>query len=105
MHHMQVLLKSCVYSCRLEAARACQLDVLVVSERLADAAAAKLFPVNALRNLALLSAKTELVMLGDLDLLAGRDLAAAVAGPQQCVLAFIASQTRLMIRGALDLLA
>lgn len=35
---------------------------------------AHLFPINALRNLALLNARTDLVMLGDMDLLAGADL-------------------------------
>jgi hypothetical protein len=42
-----------------------------------------LFPINALRNLALLNANTELVMLGDLDLLAGADLKAVVTDVQQ----------------------
>ena len=37
-----------------------------MSERLADETAGRLFPVNALRNLALLAAQTELVMLASI---------------------------------------
>ena len=42
-----------------------------------------MFPINALRNLALLNARTELVMLGDLDLLAGADLRVLASDRQQ----------------------
>lgn len=58
---------------QLEAEAKCQIDVLVVSERV-EGAAKTLFPINVLRNLAMLMAQTELIMLGDLDMLIGTDL-------------------------------
>ena len=51
------------------------------SERVADGAAAALFPINILRNNAILAARTPLVLLADADLLVGADLAAAMADP------------------------
>lgn len=42
--------------------------------------------VNELRNMALLAARTELVLLGDMDLLAGAGLRTAISEPQQWVL-------------------
>jgi Glycosyl-transferase for dystroglycan len=41
--------------------------------------------VNALRNMALLAARTELVLLGDMDMLAGADLRDAISEWKQCV--------------------
>lgn len=74
--------------CRTENASAggCQLDVTLFSEEVADKAAAALFPVNALRNAALLAASTPLVMLGDADLLVGISLNEALADPVGCAL-------------------
>lgn len=68
---------------RLEASGRCQADVVVYSERVADEAAAALFPINILRNNAILAARTPLVLLADADLLVGADLAAAIADPSQ----------------------
>lgn len=56
----------------------CQMDVTLYSEVVANATVAALFPVNALRNAALLAASTELVMLGDADLLVGSSMNAAL---------------------------
>ena len=39
--------------------------------------------MNALRNMALLAARTELVLLGDMDMLAGLDLRAAITDRRQ----------------------
>ena len=55
---------NCSFCYRLEALGACQPDIALYSEVVADAAAEQLFPINALRNAALLLARTELVMLG-----------------------------------------
>jgi Glycosyl-transferase for dystroglycan len=56
---------------------------VVYSERVADDAAAALFPINILRNNAILVARTPLVLLADADLLVGADLADAMADPLQ----------------------
>jgi Glycosyl-transferase for dystroglycan len=54
----------------------------VYSERVADDAAT-LFPINVLRNNAIVMARTPLVLLADADLLVGADLADAMADPVQ----------------------
>lgn len=54
--------------------RGCQLDIVLVSEILAEDALQILFPINLLRDIALLASRTELVLLGDADLLAGSSL-------------------------------
>ena len=59
----------------------CLLDIMLFSEVLAEEALQVLFPINALRNAALLAARTPLVMLGDADLLAGSSLNAALEDP------------------------
>lgn len=56
----------------------CQLDITLFSERVEAGEAAQLFPYNSLRNAALLAASTELVLLGDADLLVGSSMNAAL---------------------------
>jgi hypothetical protein len=64
----------------MEERGACQLDIMIFSEKVATNQLAKeLYPENALRNMALLAAKTELVLIGDVDLLAGSELRDAVS--------------------------
>jgi Glycosyl-transferase for dystroglycan len=68
--------------CRAEAADGgCQLTVTLHTEAVADAAAAQLFPANALRNAALLNARTQLVMVLDGDMLVAPALSAQLANP------------------------
>ena len=65
---------------RIEAADGCQLDVLLYSEALADDEGGELlYPHNALRNAALLMARTELLFILDGDMLIGSDLSAALS--------------------------
>ena len=52
-------------ACRMDELNACQPQLLLMSELVANASLVHLFPVNALRNAALLAAKTELVYIGD----------------------------------------
>lgn len=61
------------------------MDITLYSEIVKVGAAAQLFPVNSLRNAALLAASTELVMLGDADLLVGSSLNAALKDEAGCV--------------------
>lgn len=63
-----------IAACRLEALEACQPDLALYSEVVADDIAAALFPVNNLRNLAILSARTPLVLMANIDMLIGRSL-------------------------------
>lgn len=67
---------------RLEALGRCQMDIVVYSELIADDDnAALLFPLNALRNAAMLLARTDLIMLADADLLIGGGTAEALSEP------------------------
>lgn len=52
----------------------CQLDILLLSEVLQPGKVQLLFPVNALRNFALLAARTELILSADADLLPGASM-------------------------------
>lgn len=56
----------------------CQMDITLFSEVVDDPEAVLLFPFNSLRNAALLTASTELVLLRDADLLVGSSLNAAL---------------------------
>ena len=65
---------------RSEAADGCQLDVILYSETLTDDDARELlYPHNALRNAALLMARTELLFILDGDMLISSDLSAALS--------------------------
>ncbi len=65
--------------CRTESADGCQLDVVLYSESLADDDGELLYPHNALRNAALLMARTELLFILDGDMLISSDLSAALS--------------------------
>lgn len=60
---------------------ACQLDVILYSERVASELVRSLFPVNALRNAALLMVRTPLVFILDGDMLTSSDLSLDMADP------------------------
>jgi Glycosyl-transferase for dystroglycan len=66
---------------RLTQQRACALDVTLFSELLprGDPWMGMLFPVNAMRNRALLLARTQLVMIVDGDMLVERGMHAGLA--------------------------
>ena len=77
-------------SCRAEAADSgCQLTITLHTEAVADAAAAQLFPANALRNAALLNAYTQLVLVVDGDMQVAPALSAQLATPAGCAAAFL----------------
>jgi len=57
-----------IFTCRMEK-RQCQLDVALYSELVEPIAAAALFPVNELRNMATLAARSQLLLYVDGDLL------------------------------------
>ena len=67
--------------CRLEEERsqACQLELALYSEVVAEPAVADLLPINALRNAATLPARTRLVLLLDVDMLISTGLLQATA--------------------------
>ena len=69
---------SCRCLCRVERDGACQLVVVLYSERVAGAAVGDLLPINALRNAATLPVRTPLVALLDVDLLPSHSLLPAV---------------------------
>lgn len=54
--------------CRLEEYGSCHADIFLMAEVLANATYSDLFPINALRNVALLAARTELIVIGDGEL-------------------------------------
>lgn len=62
----------------------CQLDILLLSETLKSDDVQRLFPVNAIRNFALLAARTELVLFADADLLVGASLNEALSTAAGC---------------------
>lgn len=66
----------------MEARGACQLDIVLYSEVMASPALIEvLYPLNALRNAALLMARTDLLFILDGDMLVSSDLSAALADP------------------------
>jgi hypothetical protein len=58
----------------MEAADNCQLDIVLVTEFVSDQLAKIMFPVNTLRNYALLQARTRLVAMVDVDLIVSNTL-------------------------------
>lgn len=69
----------------MEARGACQLDIVLYSEVMASSALIEvLYPLNALRNAALLMARTELIFILDGDMVISSDLATALAEPARC---------------------
>lgn len=60
---------------------ACQLEAMLVYEVFAEQQAAMLYPVNVLRNLARLQARTPLISMLDVDLMVSGGLADAMAQP------------------------
>jgi Glycosyl-transferase for dystroglycan len=76
--------------CRLEAlANGCNLDVLLLYEHVDESSSGTppitdLLPINALRNHALLQARTPLVIMLDVDLLPSDSLASWLAIPEKC---------------------
>jgi Glycosyl-transferase for dystroglycan len=68
----------------------CQLTITLHTEAVADAAAAaQLFPANALRNAALLTARTQLVLVLDGDMLVAPALSTQLANPAGCVAVYM----------------
>ncbi|GFH25280.1 uncharacterized protein HaLaN_23218 [Haematococcus lacustris] len=62
---------------------ACALRLLLVTELLGEAAALLLFPINSLRNVALLASDTPMVAMIDVDLLLSSSLASDLHGARQ----------------------
>lgn len=58
----------------MEAANNCQLDIMLLYETVLDDVMKVMFPINTLRNYALLQAKTPLVSMVDVDLIVGNAL-------------------------------
>ena len=68
--------------CRIEAKGACQLDIVLYSELMASSELIEvLYPINALRNAALLMARTDLVFNLDIDMLISTGLSKSLADP------------------------
>eukprot|EP00878_Enallax_costatus_P001272 GHUV01001416.1.p1 GENE.GHUV01001416.1~~GHUV01001416.1.p1 ORF type:complete len:485 (+),score=84.31 GHUV01001416.1:159-1613(+) len=59
---------------RMEAANNCQIDILLLYETVLDDVMKVMFPINTLRNYALLQAKTPLVSMVDVDLIVSNAL-------------------------------
>lgn len=58
----------------MEAADNCQLDIMLLYETTLDDVMSVMFPINTLRNYALLQARTPLVSMVDVDLIVSNAL-------------------------------
>lgn len=59
---------------RMEEADNCQLDIMLLYETVLDDVMTVMFPINTLRNYALLQARTPLVSMVDVDLIVSNAL-------------------------------
>lgn len=60
--------------CRMEALDNCQLDIMLLYEVVLDDVMKVMFPINSMRNYALLQARTPLVAMVDVDLIVSNAL-------------------------------
>lgn len=60
--------------CRMESLDNCQLDILLLYEVVLDEVMKVMFPINSMRNYALLQARTPLVAMVDVDLIVSNAL-------------------------------
>ena len=58
----------------MESGNNCQLDIMVLYETVADEVMMVMFPINTMRNYALLQARTRLVAMVDVDLIVSQTL-------------------------------
>ena len=58
----------------MEAGAFCQLDIMLLYETVVDEVMKVMFPINTMRNYALLQAKTRLVAMVDVDLIVSNTL-------------------------------
>jgi glycosyltransferase-like protein LARGE len=58
----------------MEAGDFCQLDIMLLYETVVDEVMKVMFPINTMRNYALLQAKTRLVAMVDVDLIVSNTL-------------------------------
>jgi hypothetical protein len=63
-----------LFMCRMEALDNCQLDIMLLYEVVYDEVMKVMFPINSMRNYALLQARTPLVAMVDVDLIVSNAL-------------------------------
>jgi hypothetical protein len=68
------MLLLCLFMCRMEALDNCQLDIMLLYEVVYDEVMKVMFPINSMRNYALLQARTPLVAMVDVDLIVSNAL-------------------------------